>query len=206
MQAVSDVSRLGSNDLYRRGLCLNSWRGQGFGDVRKRQTVCVPQAKSYQSQNSQSHHGLRGGALFWGSLRSKRMSICRAKRSWRSSDDEVDSMDISLSTELRQRADPKYLSKVAQHLNVVWNVASKSVSPVWLNNFDSNLLKNGDNFLRTIQRCCCLLEERDASNFTHSWHEYLRDPRKIYSLEICSSERLAKQAVKAFSCDVLDHP
>ena len=53
--------------------------------------------------------------------------LCCAKRNPRRSDDEVDDIDISLSTELRKRADPKYLVNVANHLNVVWNVSSRKV-------------------------------------------------------------------------------
>lgn len=42
-------------------------------------------------------------------------------------DDDPDELDTSTSLELRQRADPRYLAKVAKRLDVVWKVSSKKV-------------------------------------------------------------------------------
>ena len=102
---------------------LTSTASLGSSPDQKSGTLCtgVVLAHSLQSRQVQRHLAARGVRT-----RPSRM-MCAAKRRHRSSDDEVDDLDISLSTELRQRADPKYLSNVAAHLNVVWNVSSKKV-------------------------------------------------------------------------------
>lgn len=52
---------------------------------------------------------------------------CRDKVLDRRSGESDDELDTSITLEIKQRADPRYLSKVAKRLDVVWTVSSRKV-------------------------------------------------------------------------------